>query len=282
MAARKHTRYRVMMTWVPKEDLTDLVTASQWQDALNNQSETEVGVCIWVTHKPKKQLDKSLLSRFCWHYLELPATVDRYIRGPVPSGLWSPWGNKSGPNFQFFHQMQQMALFHSEPWVLQLEGDTFLISENPKKSIDALIKENSTKWLLGGVNHPQTLLALPDNLHSHINGAALYRVGSQMFQEFLQSVWIPSLLEVIRLHPEMAYDCLTSPQLQRELPQALGKHWKKNRNMFIRSTGIINASSLSFENPQRPEPRDLHFETAQMAIQQEPWLFHAKIRKHRK
>jgi hypothetical protein len=175
-----------------------------------------------------------------------------------------------------------MALAHEDSWVLQIEGDTFSITDSPRNSIQGVIDAHLDAWVIGGVNHPAVLLSLPSKLHQHINGAALYNVGSTEFREFRKGVWIPSLIEALQKDVELAYDCMSSPGLQEELSRALREGWYANNSRFVRTPGIINASSLSFEDPANPPKDELEFVKEFKASADEVWLFHAKEKKPNK
>jgi hypothetical protein len=274
--SEEKTRFRLMMAWAPSSGSEDLELAATWLDKLNAGYSKKIQACIWMTQGSLAEVDYKYQDRFCWHFLELPKTVDRYVRGPIPRGLWSPWGNKSGPNYQFFRQLDEMAQAHGDTWVLQIEGDTFCVTDSPRNYIQGLIDTHPEAWVIGGVNHPAVLLSVPRKLHQHVNGAALYNFASSEFREFREAIWIPSLIEALQQDVELAYDCMSSPGLQEELGPTLRKGWHENNDRFIRNPGIVNASSLSFEDPAKPPEPELKFLRDHQGQADQVWLFHAK------
>jgi len=277
-----NTKFRLMMAWAPLSGVRPLEIAASWLDKLNDGNSPEIHACIWITQGSMSQVTPAYADRFCWHFLQLPNSVDKYVRGPIPGGSWSPWGNKSGPNYQFFKQLDGMASAHEDSWVLQVEGDTFSIADSPRNSIQGVIDAHPDAWVIGGVNHPAVLLSLPSKLHQHINGAALYNVASTEFHQFRKGVWIPSLIEALQQDAMLAYDCMSSPGLQETLSSTLRQGWYANNSRFVRTPGIINASTLSFEDPANPPKVELEFVSDSRGATNKVWLFHAKEKKVRK
>lgn len=232
---------RLMMTWMPFAGVEELDTANSWQLAFRNAGLGDVPLCLWSPSAP----DHPIMQAACWHHLELPKGIDRYVRGPVALGAWTPWGNKSGPNFQFFMQLTEMRRAHDEAWILQIEGDTFPIEDNLGSEVRRLLGANDDAWIVGSVNHPVVLEVLSPQLHGHINGAAFYRIDSDEFHMFRRRVWIPSLIEAVSQQPSMAYDCLSAPALQQDLREDLQAGWRASAHRFVRTFGMINASTFA-------------------------------------
>jgi hypothetical protein len=76
--------------------------------------------------------------------------------------------------------------------------------------------------------------------------------------------------------PELAYDVISSTGLFDEMSPRLRGAWQQNSHRFVRTPGIVNASSLSFEDPASPSDTDLIVDDSLDFSVKDVWLFHAK------
>lgn len=268
------SQVRLMMTWIPSAGVGELQNALHWRETLANSSISSPPFCLWSPVRPPRALDDEAI---CWHELKLPTRIDRYERGSIAKGLWSPWGNKSGPNFQFFMQLDAMRTMHPEDWILQIEGDTFLVGEDPGAEIQRLLQVNADAWVIGAINHPMVLEVLDPLLHGHINGAAFYRVSSEEFRAFRRQIWIPTLIELVNKIPSMAYDCVSAPEVWPELSQTLQKGWKKGNPKFVRTFGMVNASTIATKVLDDPRFNHGNIRDGLAAEGASPWFVHTKL-----
>jgi hypothetical protein len=219
--------------------------------------------CLWVTGvSPDYGVED--VGGHCVHTLAIPEGLDRYVRTWNPRTPRSPWGLKSGPNFQFFRIISAISTLHREQWSLQLESD--VVPLRPVKK-DDFIGEFRGRWVVGAHNHPEVLNPIDPMLWGHINGSAFYRVGDPDFIEFIAAVWIPSLLYLLHENPTLAYDCMTAPPVWASLPAPLREAWLATRDQFSFSSGMINASSLSKKEA----------ESALRSMNEMPWFLHAQL-----
>jgi hypothetical protein len=236
---------------------------TKWVETFSDLTGAEVPSCLWVTGTPKDD-EHARVGAHCVHSLFLHPEVDRYVRNWNPRTPWSPWGQKSGPNFQFFEVLRQAADAHSEDWLLQLETDVEALRLPRPDDFGDKFKDS---WVVGAKNHSAVRQSLDVRLWEHINGAAFYRVGDSEFRAFLEEVWKPSLLFLLSAEPTIAYDCMTSPAIWGELPEPLKNRWWSARDRFVRLPGMINGASLT-----RHEAG-----AALRGLSDGPWLFHGKI-----
>lgn len=269
---------RVTMVWAGTTSTGPLRLAAEWARTLDCESSPPVA-CIWSPSPMPAGLNSRDSSpvQFCWHELRLPERIDRHCVAAHPRSPWSPWGSKSGPNFQFFQVLEAFAEAHPHQWILAAEPDTYPIGRDPSGVVRDLLARNPNAWMIGGFPHPSLLDKLDPRIHHHLNGAAVYAVGDPTFREFLSNTWIPSLLWKIRELPEYAYDCLTDPAENSALPDFLAKSWDSSQHKFISTAGIVNLSNrkISVSVAQRLCTEDslLHQCTEERTT---PWMLHAK------
>jgi hypothetical protein len=238
-------RLRVVLPWVPSTDHSALELALDWADHLGLSSEAP-SVCVWTTRKPRPEQLPSETDRICWHNLEVPERIDRHVQVANPRLAWSPWGTKSGPNYQFFALLDQYMVSHDEPWVLLVEPDTHPMGADMGSVVEKVLDDNADAWMIGGRPHPAIRSMLSRDLHEHLNGAALFHAADAGFAEFRKDAWIPSLLWIIRDQPTFGYDCLTDPESRTTLPERLQKQWRDNNSRFVATAGIVNLSTANF------------------------------------
>lgn len=206
--------------------------------------------CIWVSIENSPLFPHALRKEVCYHEFELHDSLDRYDRVLHHNASWSPWGIKSGPNIQFFRVLAGACQAHPGDRVLLIEPDTYPFPKLNSNTILAESAEGEAPWVLGARVHPWSRDSLAPFLHDHINGHAVYRMSSE-FSSFLEFVWIPSLLVVLRKSPEFAFDCLTPHVVEKELPLSLRLDWQNNYHHFVTHPGLINASNVVVKNRQQ-------------------------------
>jgi hypothetical protein len=199
--------------------------------------------------------------------VQLAPEDDRY-RFALHRNRWRPLGNKSGPNLQWFQILEAVAVGQRAEWLLLLEADTRPVGNRALESIRRLISQHSEAWVIGAHPHPSAVKQLDPRLREHLNGVALYHVGDQQFIHFLREVWLPSLLSIVQDNPSMAFDCLSSPGLWADLPEDVAAAWRRERDRFVPTDTIVNASSLS--------ARDVKPVVRAVLADDKAWLLHAK------
>lgn len=271
-------KLRVTMVWAGTTNTRPLERAAEWARIFSPESTAPIA-CIWSPLPKPTELD--LLGcdpvQFCWHELSLPKRIDRHFAVAHPRLPWSPWGTKSGPNFQFFQVLAEFAEAHPHYWMFAAEPDTYPIGRNPTGVVLDLLERNPSAWMIGGYPHPSITPTLDPTMHRHLNGAALYGVGDPRFREFLVTSWIPSLLWKIRQRPEYPYDCLTDAAENANLPEILAQSWSEVQRRFVPTAGIVNLSSrsLSIAEARRLCTQDRLIRRC-TEEQTSPWMLHAK------
>ena len=242
---------RVAQIWTPSDGIASLDLLHRWapQEHLST-----TGACVWVPDQHVDKFPQLFRQRFCFHIFRINPAIDRYERVPSPSLRWSPWGIKSGPNFQFFTVLRESHAVHGEHQLLLVEPDTYPMNEARNKLTRRVTDVPTANWVFGARVHPWSRRALAPILHDHINGHALYAL-SQGFMSFLEFVWIPSLLLLTRKYDEFAFDCLTPQVVEEELPASLRDDWEANYARFTTSPTMVNASNLRIRDVS--ELRDL-------------------------
>ena len=239
MAQMKGELLRLMFVMRPDEVLSAEELFGSWCGAFDLWEDAKPGVCVWVTGDSLMKMD---IPDVCLHRLYLPPSIDFYGRSPLERRPWSPWGLKSGPNFQFFQILRQMNHLHHSEWVLQLEADTVPLRSVKQEDIGWFLNDPNF-WVAGSPADFARKRSLSSSTANHLNGAAFYRVGDPMFMRFLQLVWARSLLYLVNYRPAVAYDSLTSPGVWDELPLELRESWEENSNRFVQVKGMVNLSN---------------------------------------
>lgn len=277
MTAALGGRLRLVLPWVPPSDHDALELALEWSDRLGLSSGAAPAVCVWSTRVPHREDLPTWADRLCWHDLALPARIDRHVQVASPRLPWSPWGTKSGPNYQFFALLDQHAATHEEPWVLLVEPDTFPIGLDVSSPVARVLDDNPDAWMIGGKPHPAIRSGLARELHEHLNGAALYRAGDADFAEFRAAVWIPSLLWIIRDQPTFGYDCVTDPASRTDLPIRLLQQWSDEQDRFVATTGIVNLSTTHLHAARLERELDSPWLVRGLLAEGTvPWMLHMK------
>lgn len=223
---------------------------ARWNEALAEWQTNKPLFCLFVSSphegQPSSLAPWRLLNVDCLHEIHIPKEIDSYSQSvPLHPGR-SSWGRKSGPNWQFFEVMDQLNRIHSQQWTLLLEWDTFPVLRFLRDALGKTLEEASEGvWMVGGRNHPDVLHGLDPRFHRHKNGVALYRTGSAAFNNFVRAVWVPSLIELARREPNIAFDVLTSPDVWPSLSHVLRRQWEDHAEAFQDSDLILNRSTLS-------------------------------------
>ena len=207
---------------------------SLWRDAFSQLAPDGLGFCLWVTGvtpAAPKDLDA------CVHTLRLNPLIDGYRRDAREQMTWSPWGQKSGPNYQFFKILSMMPQLHKEQWLLQLELDTFPLRKVNRSDLSCLF-DSDEYWVGGTVSQKLRKRGSSHVTPEHINGAAFYKFGDPEFIEFLNQTWAPSMIHILRRRPALAYDVVNSPANTETLPTALKNQWSSNRHRFLGLAGM--------------------------------------------
>lgn len=254
-----------------------LKVASRWDVLLRTESIAgSMRICVWAANKTLADHGRGRLPWLCWHNLALPESLDKYTKVRRSADAWSPWGLKSGPNFQFFNILERAALAHDETWLLLLELDTFPMND-PAGAVNDQVVEHPDSWVIGGLPHKLTEPQLDPSIRDHLNGAALYKVRSEGFSQFRRLVWIPSLLEGLRRSETLAFDCVTAPGYWSNLSPELRNAWQAARRHFVSSSGIINLSSARVEEWNVEEILNQSKFTLGLCEEMRgPWMLHAK------
>lgn len=225
-------------------------------------------ICVWVTGQDVAQKD---VPGACFHFLPLPSVLDGYATSPLRKISWTPWGQKSGPNVQFFQILRLLGSLHDTEWVLQLEADTVPVRKVSEEDIPWVLND-SDNWVVGASTGHADHSSLSQATAKHLNGAAFYRVGDVGFINFLETTWVQTLLYLLRYRPALAYDVLTSEELWSMLPPSLSEAWEINRQRFVVTPNMIN---LSNRKSVTSNPID---QLAELSVPQRgptsPWFLH--------
>jgi hypothetical protein len=245
---------------------------SSWRKAFSSWGDEAPEVCVWVTGQG---ITGDEVNDVCLHTLELSPSIDFYARSPLERKPWSPWGLKSGPNYQFFHILREMSKIHDSKWLLQLESDTVALREVGRDDIPG---EENDAWMVGASADYGSGILGKSSTSGHINGAAFYRVGSPEFMIFLDHTWSRSLLFMTSRRPALAYDSITSPELWRELPEGLALAWEQNKLRFRVEEYMVNLSN-KMTNVADPSGQ-LKIFAPEIVRGKNPWFLHlAKLKK---
>ncbi len=234
---------------------------SIWREAFSNVAPAGIEFCVWLTGNEPSTPEEI---EACVHTLHLNPLIDGYQRNPRHRMTWSPWGQKSGPNYQFFRILREMSALHPESWILQLELDTFPLRKVTPKDIP-WTHRGEELWVVGaGIQNAREQRKSRD-LVNHINGAAFYRVGDSDFQNFLARTWQANLLETLRQRPGLAFDVMTSKAIEGKNKPGKRESWVIESEHFKTSTGMLNL--LAHPDSSSTPPND-----------QGPWFAHKKVK----
>jgi hypothetical protein len=267
---------RPVMIWGSQKERQAESVIRLWKKVLNPGCGDRIEACVYATPSVIKSSSQAV--DLCWHQIDMPDDIDSYQRTTLKRKGSHVWGQKSGPNYQFFQVLKDFYATHETEWLLLLEPDVLPFGGNVHIQIRNLVTRNPRAWVVGGKPHPLLLGTLAPDLHNHLNGVALYRVGSRSFDEFRRTVWIPSLIEKLKREQTFAFDCLTDPCVQEGLTPWLRETWFRFQHKFVYAPGIVNISTKTINDFNRLVRllgeasllRDLG------RNEEEPWLVHAK------
>jgi hypothetical protein len=237
-------RLRLTMWWLTREGDASFDVLGRWVDALSNPAGPPIGACVWAVNASASDTSHPRAAEFCWHRHDMPRHVDRYTRVVHRGMPWSPWGTISGPNFQFFDRLATSPSLHPEPWALSVEPDTFPLHDDLRQDVTHLLDRHPQAWVIGATPHTWVREHLPPYLLNHLNGAALYHVGSKEFVSFGAEVWTPSLMALVRQSPTTGWDAISDPALQSRLPEQLRRAWAQEAHRFVSTAGMVNVSGM--------------------------------------
>ena len=151
-------------------------------------------------------------------------------------------GYKSGPNEQFFETIN--LLNGIDDFIFYMETDCVPIRQGWLNHIMDLAQGDSESWVIGSLYRGVDRIS--DNFFMHINGNALYRVGSQEFVDFVNEYWRVSLYDVIENKDKrIAYDCLLRYLFTGAKPSESNPSWIKYQetaHRFRKSSFVQNIS----------------------------------------
>lgn len=120
-----------------------------------------------------------------------------------------PYGQKSGPNMQFFRSLMALRDFTKEyPRVLLMEVDAFPIADGWAKKLNEKVPCITKDILIAGARYAGASVLSPQ-IQSHLNGNSIYFIGQNDFYRFLEC-WEKLLLSGNRIVPFLAYDIVIS------------------------------------------------------------------------
>ncbi len=241
-----------------EQDVADAVTT--WREAFSKVAPEGIEFCVWLTGIEPTVTQKIAA---CVHTLHLNPLIDGYQRNPQHRMTWSPWGQKSGPNYQFFRILQEMSMLHPESWILQLELDTFPLRKVMPADMP-WVYSTGELWVVGaGINDPASTGKHRGPMN-HINGAAFYRIGDSNFRNFLARAWQVDLIQALQERPGLAFDVITSKAIEGRIRSEQRKSWGIESNHFRATGGMLNL--LARPNSLPPPTSD-----------QGPWFVHKRV-----
>lgn len=131
-----------------------------------------------------------------------------------------PYGQKSGPNIQFFKTMKlvQREMKSSIRPVFLLEVDAYPLKDGWLNTILSKFSSEIDNSLIVGANYlGQSNMA--EAIKSHANGNAIYNLSHKEFPDFLDA-WELALKAVIKIDPQVAYDVALLWLLNRRRDEA--------------------------------------------------------------
>ncbi len=180
-------------------------------------------------------------------YLCLAEELDYYERdySKTVNGL----GFKSGPNEMFFRIINSFT--SSSGFILYMESDCIPLRQGWLDAIRELAENDYESWVIG--SYYQGISTLSYHFKYHLNGNALYKVGSIDFLHFVNSVWKERLDQVLQSNdPTLAYDCLPSLLFSEARPDVSDNYeWKlfqKYASRFRATALIRNISAVADNN----------------------------------
>jgi FkbM family methyltransferase len=133
-----------------------------------------------------------------FHYSELEGLRDQYTR--TFSGPVGPEGYMAGPTNQFFDIVRRFSAGMSH--VALVEPDLVPIRANWLDAMRTIVKDGEEFWICGSHYRGVASIQAVD----HINGNAIYNVGSPQFRAFFEQQFVRHFHERIKATPSLAYD----------------------------------------------------------------------------
>ena len=146
---------------------------------------------------------------------------DRDLYTRVKGAKGGAFGARAGPNFLFYNAMRAAAKYGG--YALQIELDCLPIQAGWLEDTQTIIDANARAWVIG--SQYAGLGELSKENQEHLNGNALYCVGSKSFQAFLSEIWMPRLLQLTSKIPNLAYDCWWSVEKSRASAMEENESW---------------------------------------------------------
>ncbi len=116
-----------------------------------------------------------------------------------------PYGQKSGPNLQFFRTIRALEHVRAEIGaVLQMEVDAFPVGQNWLSKLNSSLAKAPEDLLVAGPRYSGKSY-LQEQIKEHLNGNSVYFIGCSDFCKFLDC-WEELLLKALKVAPFMAYD----------------------------------------------------------------------------
>lgn len=149
-----------------------------------------------------------------------------------------PYGQKSGPNIQFFRSMRKLKTYQRDlDSVLLMEVDAFPLGDGWLTSLNQVLSAAPADTLIAGPRYAG-VSKMHENIREHLNGNSVYHVGYDDFYHFLDC-WDSLLVKTMTIAPWMAYDAV--------IPWY--KNWRKsNKRVMDISDPKTEIASDFFQN----------------------------------
>ncbi|MDR5172036.1 hypothetical protein IHQ56_09420 [Methylobacillus flagellatus] len=229
---------------LPEENKPDLVFAFSGE-------EDPASASLLLEAVARTRRLQQCFSRVEVEFIGLDASLDYYQRDYNRAVTGK--GFKSGPNEQFFRLMDMHAGVGE--FIFYMECDCVPVQAGWLDRIIALAASDHESWLIG--SYYRGIAKLDKRFSRHINGNALYRVGSSEFMDFVRAFWHPRLHQVIEsVDPRMAYDCLLSYIFTDADPFAANEAWQllQETGHRFRATALIQNISAAADAAREDIP----------------------------
>lgn len=171
-----------------------------------------------------------------------------YIKDPkTPLDLEKfPYGQKSGPNLQFFISIQKIqSEFPQTQGAMLMEVDAFPLCSGWLDRLNKRLETLPKNVLIAGANY-SGVSSLQYYIRDHLNGNSIYFLSSQGFGEFLE-IWRGILLSSLHQLPHMAYDVVLNWYSTSLDARAYGRSKLALANERARS--VLGGMSQNFHEP---------------------------------
>lgn len=166
----------------------------------NEQAATvEPAVCDYLESTPAL---RACFGDIRFLNLNLLGDADLYLRDN--NGRAAAFGWRAGPNHLFFGALDVLR----DHWghALFMETDCVPLRPDWLGRINKLLAGDEMPWVLGSIYRGSDPLGPREK--RHINGNAVYATGDPEFHKFVDTVWRPSLDQMVKDRPELAFDCV--------------------------------------------------------------------------